>query len=373
MERPPARPSLAKGRAGGEVTLRQVADAAGVSRSTAARTLGNYGTVDARLQARVLAAAEQLGYRRNALARSVSSGRSNTIGVVVSDIEDPHFARAVRGISDIAGRRGFDVILANTDEKIEAEQAAVKVFLDKRVDGLIVTPASGMVSTHLNEILQMPRPLVLIDRFLPGLDCDWVGADDYASTYAVIERLAAEGHRRIDLVAATSRPAIEIEQGISRPISPIARRIQALRDASAALGLDYRLHTGAMSRDRTRQVVSAALDLPDPPTALLASYSEVALTAFQELRHRGLAVPGQVSLVSLDDAQWMTVSTPAISAVQRPSYAMGVRATEVLLARLAGDGPATREHTLPNLVVDRDSVGTVSGTMAASSARKGFR
>lgn len=359
------------GRSAGGATLRQVADAAGVSRSTAARTLGNYGMVDPELQAKVLAAAETLGYRRNALARSVSSGRSNTIGVVVSDIEDPHFARAMRGISDVAGRQGFDVILANTDEKIEAEHAAVKVFLDKRVDGFIVTPSSGMVSTHLTDILQMPRPLVLIDRFLPGLACDWVGADDYASTHAVIGRLVAQGHRRIDLVVATTRAAAEIEQGTAQPISPIARRIQALRDASASMGVKYRLHTGAMSRDRTRQVVSAALDLPDPPTALLASYSEIALTAFQELRRRRMAVPEQVSLVSLDDAQWMTVSTPAISAVERPSYAMGVRATEVLLGRLAGNGPAEREHTLPNLVIDRESVGPPP-TMIAQLAQKGI-
>lgn len=371
MENSATRPARANGRIGG-VTLRQVADAAGVSRSTAARTLGNYGMVDAALQAKVLAAAERLGYRRNALARSVSSGRSNTIGVVVGDIEDPHFARTVRGISDVAGRHGFDVILANTDEKVEAERAAVKVFLDKRVDGFIVTPASGMVSTHLDEIVRMPRPLVLVDRFLPGLDCDWVGADDYASTYAVIERLVGEGHRRIDLVAATSRPVTEIEQGIAQPISPIARRLQALRDASVALGVEYRLHTGAMSRDRTRQVVRTALDLPDPPTALLASYSEVALTAFQEFRQRRLPVPGRLSLVSLDDAQWMTVSAPTISAVQRPSYAMGVRATEVLLARLAGDGPAEREHTLPNLVIDRESVGACAATVGAS-AQEGVR
>lgn len=373
MDAPPARSPRPSGRLGAGVTLRQVADAAGVSRSTAARTLGNYGTVDPVLQAKVLAAAEELGYRRNALARSVSSGRSNTIGVVVSDIEDPHFARTVRGISDVAGRHGFEVILANTDEKLDAERSAVKVFLDKRVDGFIVTPASGMVSTHLEEIPRMPRPLVLVDRFLPGLDCDWVGADDYASTYAVIERLVAAGHRRIDLVAATSRPVIEIEQGIAQPISPIARRIQALRDAAATLGVEYRLHTGAMSRDRTRQVVRAALDLPDPPTALLASYSEIALTAFQELQQRRLAVPGQVSLVSLDDAQWMTVSTPTISAVQRPSYAMGVRATEVLLARLAGDGPAARTHTLPNLIIDRESIGPAQLTTLGPSGRKGHR
>lgn len=348
-------------------TLQQVADAAGVSRSTAARSLGNYGTVDPALRERVLQMARTLGYRRNALASSVSSGRSSTIGVVISDVEDPHFARAVRGIIDAARDRGFDVILANTDEKLQAERAAVKVFLDKRVDGFIVSPSSGMVSNHLDEILQMPRPLVLIDRFLPAPESDWVGADDYASTCAVIERLAGEGHRRIDLVAATSRSVDEIEQGISRPISPIAQRIRALRDATAALGVRYRLHTGAMSRDSTRQVVRAALDAPDPPTALLASYSEIALTAFQELQQRGLSVPGDLSLVSLDDAQWMTVSSPAISAVRRPSSEMGVRAAEVLLARLAGDGPAGRRHTLPNLIVDRESIGAPRVTAESSN------
>ncbi len=338
-------------------TLQQVADAAGVSRSTAARSLGNYGTVDPALRQRVLRVARELGYRRNALASSVSSGRSSTIGVVISDIEDPHFARAVRGMIDIAKRNGFDMILANTDEKVEAERTAVKVMLDKRVDGLIVSPSSGTASEHLLEVLAMPRPLVLMDRALPTLDCDWVGADDYASTYTVIERLAREGHRRIDLVAATSRPVIDIEQGIAQPISPIARRIQALRDATAAVGVEYRLHTGAMSRDRTRHVVRAALGLPDPPTALLASYSEIAIVAFQEVRRCGLPMPQRLSLVSLDDAEWMTVSSPTISAVQRPSYAMGVRAVEVLLARLASGGPAGREHTLPNLVIDRESVG----------------
>ncbi|MEZ5089844.1 MAG: LacI family DNA-binding transcriptional regulator [Micropruina sp.] len=339
-------------------TLQRVADAAGVSRSTAARSLGNYGTVDPVLRERVLRVARELGYRRNALASSVSSGRSTTIGVVISDIEDPHFARAVRGIIDAAGRNGFDVILANTDEKIDAERSAVKVLLDKRVDGLIVSPSSGMVADHLLDVLAMPRPLVLFDRALPGLDCDWVGAADYDSTYAVVERLAALGHTHIGLVAATSRPGSEIERGTTLPISPIAQRILALTDACRALGLRHRLFTGAMSRERTRQVVSAVLDEPGRPTALLASYSEIALVIYQVARVRGLRVPDELSLVSLDDAEWMTVSAPAVSAVQRPSHAMGARAVEVLLSRMRGETPSESESTLPNLVVHRDSVST---------------
>ncbi len=349
-------PDAATHPVGHHPTLQQVADAAGVSRSTAARSLGNYGTVDPVLRDRVLRAARALGYRRNALASSVSSGRSTTIGVVISDIEDPHFARAVRGMIDAAGGNGFDVILANTDEKIDAERSAVKVLLDKRVDGLIVSPSSGMVADHLLDVLAMPRPLVLFDRALPGLDCDWVGATDYASTHAVVEHLAALGHSHIGLVAATSRPASEIERGTSQPISPIAQRVAALAEACRALGLRHRLYTGAMSRERTRQVVSALLEEPDRPTALLASYSEVALVAFQVARARGLRLPDELSLVSLDDAEWMTVSTPAVTAVQRPSYAMGARAVEVLLARMRGERPSPGESALRNLVVQRQSV-----------------
>ena len=151
-----------------DITVADVAKAAQVSKAQAARALGNYGAVSDDVRERVLAAAEELAYRPNELARSMNTGKSNTIGVVVGDIENPHFGLATRGITDTAKKSGFNVILVNTDEETAAEVDAVRVLLDKRVDGLIVAPASSVETQHLQRVHDSGRPLVLLDRTAGG-------------------------------------------------------------------------------------------------------------------------------------------------------------------------------------------------------------
>src|ERR671938_639006 len=131
------------------VTVQDVAREAGVSKATAARVLGRYGTASSGAREKVLAAAQKLGYQANELARSMTTGRSGTIGVVVGDIENPYFGQAVRGISDCAKGGGFDVILSNSGEDVAAERAAVDVLTAKGVDGLIVAPAVMHEKLHL--------------------------------------------------------------------------------------------------------------------------------------------------------------------------------------------------------------------------------
>lgn len=336
--------------------LADVARLAGVSRATAARALGGYGSVSRELAAMVEAAAETLGYRGNALARSVSSGRSHTIGVVISDIENPHFARAVRGVTDTAKAAGFDVILANTDENLDAERSAVDVFLAKRVDGLIVASTSRSDSAHLQEVVRMRRPLVLFDRRPDGIEADWVGTDSYAHARAVVEYLAGRGHRTLAYVSATTKTPLELEQGHPLPISTIADRIRAIKDASAKTGMEYQFLSGAMSPQQTRDVVSELVRRPDRPSALIMSYSRLALAAFQAIRQAGLSIPADISLVCLDDADWMTVSSPDVSVVAAPAYEMGARAAAVLIDRINGTGPAETDHLLPSSFIERSSV-----------------
>src|SRR4051794_20588413 len=137
------------GRRRNGATIPDVAALAGVSRATTARALGGYGSVSPETLARVRAAAEQLGYRPNALARSMITGKTFTLGAVVADIENPFFARVTRGISDAARSAGFEVVLVNTDEDVTSERTALKVLLDKQVDGVIVAPASWQEADHL--------------------------------------------------------------------------------------------------------------------------------------------------------------------------------------------------------------------------------
>ncbi len=324
--------------------------------------MGGYGSVSPDLVAMVAAAAETLGYRGNALARSVSSGRSHTIGAVVSDIENPHFSKAVRGIADTAKKLGFDVILANTDENVEAERAAVQVFLDKRVDGLIVASTTRSDSAHLLDVVRMDRPLVLFDRRPDGVEADWVGTDCYSDCRAVVAHLANHGHRKIAFVSATTKTPQELEAGHPLPISTIEDRVRAIKDESAASGLEYVLVSGVLLPEQIHGTVTSLLGSTeaDRPTALITSYSRLALPAFQGIRDMGLRVPDDVSLVCLDDADWMTVSAPPISAVSLPAYQMGSRAAEVLISRIAGEGPEARDHLLPASFAERESVAELS-------------
>lgn len=352
----------------GTATLQDVARLAGVSRSTAARALGGYGSVSHELHAMVSAAAETLGYRGNALARSVSSGRSHTIGVVISDIENPHFAKAVRGMTDGAKAAGFDVILANTDENIDAERAAVQVFLDKRVDGLIVASTSRSDSAHLLDVVRMGRPLVLFDRRPDAVDSDWVGTDCYADAAAVMAYLIERGHQNVAFLSATTKTPEELEAGTPLPISTIADRVRAVRKAALAAGIRYEFISDAMSPERTHEIVAELLGRIDRPSAVIASYSRLALPAFHAIREAGMSVPEDMSLVCLDDAEWMTVSSPEVTAVSLPAYEMGFKASEVLVDRIHQAGPDTKNHLLPASFAERGSVATISARMQGQPA-----
>ncbi|RAX14932.1 LacI family DNA-binding transcriptional regulator [Pseudarthrobacter sp. AG30] len=340
--------------------LADVARVAGVSRATAARALGGYGSVRPDLAAMVEAAAETLGYRGNALARSVSSGRSNTIGVVISDIENPHFARAVRGITDTAQLSGFDVILANTDEKLAAERAAVDVFLAKRVDGLIVASTSRSDSAHLLEVVKMKRPLVLFDEKPDNIQADWVGTNSYADAKQVVKYLTARGHRKIAFISATTKTPTELEAGFPLPVSTIADRVRAIREESADESISYEFLTTAMSSQRTHDVVSELVSRRDRPTALIASYSKLALPAFQAIRELGLSIPRDISLICLDDADWMGVSAPEVSAIAVPAYDLGAKAASVLIDRIRGTSTDVTDHLLPSRFIERASVADLS-------------
>ena len=146
--------------AGGMATLAHVAAEAGVSTATAARALGDYGSVKPATRERVLEAAQRLGYRANTLARSMITGTTRTIGVVLSDIENPFFSKALRGISDVGHRNGYELMVLNTDESVDMEREAVRVLLEKRVDGLVVSPSDGTQVEHLSTALGSGTPVV---------------------------------------------------------------------------------------------------------------------------------------------------------------------------------------------------------------------
>src|SRR5713101_8060895 len=181
-------------------TALDVARAAGVAHATAARVLGNYSSVSPAVRERVLHAAEQLGYRPNRLARSMVTGLTQTIGVVIANIEDQFFARLVRGVADEAREAGFELVLANSDDDVEEERSAVRLLTERQVDGLIVAPCAIDDFDHLAELQLYGMPFVLLDRRIDGLQVDAVLIDGVQAAEEAVGFLLALGHRRIAIV-----------------------------------------------------------------------------------------------------------------------------------------------------------------------------
>jgi len=341
------------------ITVQDVALDAGVSKATAARVLGGYGPTSPTVREKVLAAAQDLGYQANELARSMTTGRSGTIGVIVGDVENPYFGQAVRGISDVARAAGFDVILANSGEDLDKERAAVRVFLGKRVDGLIVTPARITESQHLQEVQNAGRPLVLLDRYIPSLEVDTVVTDDRAAASAAARVLIEAGHRRIGYLSATDSNDPVYKDPAQIHLSTVQDRIAGFLDAAANAGIsgseDY-IRLGVKRSGTARRIISDLLSLPARPTAILASDNVVALEVFKAVRALGLSIPDDLSLIAFHDAEWTSVTSPPITVVAQPSYELGMESAKVLIERIRGHVRAPRRLVLTTTLIERQSV-----------------
>jgi LacI family transcriptional regulator len=353
-------------------TIADVARQAGVSPATAGRALGDYGYVRAEIRTRVREAAEMLGYRANGLARSMITGRTNTIGVVGADIGNPFFASAVRGIGDVARAKGYGTILTNSDEDVAIEREAVKLLLEKQVDGIIVSPADVSDSRHLHQAIESGTPVILLDRAVSDLAADVVLTDTVTASKTAVSHLLKLGHRRIAIVAEL-RASMDSQWRVwldrrdvlsTGKLNPSGSRllgyIQAHETANVPIDPDLIRATGAYSRVSAREQTSAVLALTDPPTALFTADNVMTVGALDAVQQNGLRIPDDISFVAYDDMDWMTFLTPSISAVAQPVYEMGQAAAHMLLERMEKPNSTARRTVLKAKFVKRQSCARIS-------------
>ncbi|WP_343902862.1 LacI family DNA-binding transcriptional regulator [Arthrobacter rhombi] len=354
---PLERNSMTKPGPARDATVADVARRAGVSKAQAARALGAYGSVSEAVLTSVQAAAKELGYHPNHVAKSMNTGRSHTVGVVVGDIENPYFGRVVRGISDAVRERGYNVMLVNSDEQLAAEQEAVRALLDMRVDGLIVAPASAETSDHLRDAQARGRALVLFDRGAPGIEADLISVDFQAASAASTQQLIDAGHERIAYISSL-RSTTPYAPGKDLGQSPVSQRIGGIEAAlaNAGLRLDPALvRLNAVDPAAVESAVDFLLTLAEPPTAFVASDNMIAQSLFGALIDRGLSVPGDCSFVMYDDFPWTLLTTPPLTVIRQPVYEMGVEAGRRIVDRIEGKTPGPMPD-LEAAVISRGSI-----------------
>lgn len=350
-------------------TISEVAQAAGVGRATAARTLGGYGSVSQETRERVLAAAQRLGYQTNELARSMSTGETKTLGVVVADIGNPFFAGVVRGITDYSDSRGYNIIVLSADENLDKERAALELLLNKRVDGLIVASAAvrAQAADHLTAAVRRGTPVVLVDRTIRGLDFDTVLIDNREAARQAVAHLIGHGHRRIGFIwgPETTSPPKSVSELLTAADNTLwsdGERLQGYLAALFEAGIEFDaglVTTTPKTQDDAEHAVTAMLALPLPPTALFATETDATIGALKAVRHTGRTYPRDISFIGFDDNPWAAVMDPPLTMVAQPMHELGQRSAKQLIDRIDAPRSGFSSEVLPTTLVERASVATV--------------
>ncbi|MGO0062297.1 catabolite control protein A [Brevibacillus fluminis] len=328
------------------ITIYDVAREAGVSMATVSRVVNGNPNVKPTTRKKVLAAIERLGYRPNAVARGLASKKTTTVGVIIPDISSLFFSELARGIEDIATMYKYNIILCNSDNRLEKELQLINTLLEKQVDGLLFL-GSEIKEDHLQTLSTAAVPVVLAatrdaDNILPSVTIDHFQAA-YDATKALIDR----GHKR---VAILSGPKTDPLGGLLR----FEGYKQALADSGIALDEEL-VRSGSYWYETGLRNMNEFLKLDNPPTAVFAANDEVAIGAIHAIQDAGKSVPGDIEIIGHDNIRLAEMVRPKLSTVVQPMYDIGAVAMRLLTKYMNNEHVEEHVVLLPHRIEYRQS------------------
>ncbi|MBX6752475.1 MAG: LacI family DNA-binding transcriptional regulator [Micromonosporaceae bacterium] len=340
-------------------TIRDVARACGVHVSTVSRTFSAPNLVNPETRSRVLAVAEQLGYRPNKAARALITGRTTNLGLIVADITNPYFPPMIKAAQSQARLHDHHVFVADTDENPAVEEELVRT-LAAQVDGILLC-SPRMVTRSLSALAQ-EVPIVVVNRSVDGIPA--VLMDLASGARNAIDHLADLGHQHVAYVGG---PAVSWTNRELRRAAVAAAKARGIR-----------LHLlGPFPPNHAGGVAAASAVRETPATGVLAFNDIVAIGLLESLREAGVSVPGQISLIGVDDIPQAEIVR--LTTIATPTDTAGRAAVDMLLARAAAgrrggtpaDQAAIADQWLPTTLVVRESTGPAPSTKRVPTARTG--
>jgi LacI family transcriptional regulator len=319
-------------------TIYDVGKRAAVSVATVSAVINNTSYVSPELRKRVEEAIRELNYSPNLLARGLANQKTLTLGVLVPDISNFFFPELVRGVEDKAKEEGYTIILGSSDNQLDKEEVYLKVFLSKRVDGIVLVKSPGAMSPYFLQLLNKSGPpLVLLDREYSDLLADSVVADDVGGGYLATKHLLELGHRRIGIICGV--PGTSTTAGRLRGYEKALQEFHLKIDSSLVVTGDYQTESG----------YTAGLALLERnPTAVFISNYMMTIGFLRALEERKLSSPKDVSIVSYDDFIWNDIFSPHLTCVTQPKYNLGYKAAAILLSRIQKKHKRLRRVVLEN-------------------------
>ena len=335
-------------------TIVDVAAAAGVSMSTVSRVIREHPDVGNDTRERVLAQIEELGYRPSTLARALASGRSQTIGLLVSDIANPFYPRLAKAIERECRKHHYSLVICNTDDAVQETVEYVQRLTDQGVDGLIHASVGNDEEAVIEAVGDTSR-IVFANRRPRSTSVSYVVSDNKAGGHQLGEHLVSMGHLQIGFVAGPSWA------------SSVEDRLHGLREAVVAQGGQVLVVEGEFAPSNDLEVVRSWLALPAPPTAIVAINDRVAVGVYGAVLDLGLDVPEDVAVAGFDNLDFGWSRLLSLTSVGQRIEVMGRRAVEVLLRQLATPSARVTHTVLPMDLVVRGT--TADATVALGQRR----
>ncbi len=325
------------------VSIKDIARAANVSHPTVSRALSDSPLVNGETAKRIRQIAASLGYRPSAIARSLATKKTKTIGVVVTSIADPFIADVISGVEEAANDHGYSVFLANSNANPEREVKVVHSFHERRVDGILVT-ASRVGALYVPLLSELKVPIVLINNQHPDETDKFIYSvtiDNIKASLEVMRHLIGLGHRRIAYIGDRGGFQSDTE------------RLAGYREGLASAGYPFLpelvVH-GDGKPEGGGQAMEQLLALPNPPTAVFCYNDMSALGALRVLNGHGIRVPQDLSLVGFDDLAIASYTSPLLTTVSQPKQQMGRIAMDMLIKLLS------RMDSKTNIKVDGELI-----------------
>lgn len=348
----------------GRVTIKDVARAAKVSIGTVSRVVNDQPSVDPETRRRITRVMADLGYAPNAVAQSMRTMVTRTVGFIVPDISNPNWSCILRAASELLQRKGYTVVLASTGGEHAAELEALSAFSRRRTDALILALDTVDAATVRQSLQHLDVPVVMLEREL-GDGWDAVLTDHAGGAYAATRHLLELGHRRIALITAapTVRPGGQRVQGYTR----------AFAEAGVAVRPEL-LRCGSLDPDFAFRETSTLLSQGNPPTAIIAGGIQLLAGVLRAAGLHGFAIPSRLSVVSCGDTDLAQLANPPVTVARWDVKALGVAAAEAVLRRLTGTADATPFRVLlGSELVLRQSCVAVPSTVRRRERRRAGR
>ncbi len=330
----------------------ELAKKAGVSHMTVSRAFNNPEQVNKKTREKIFRIADELSYRPSLVARSMRTKRTNYIGLILPDIINPFFPEIVRGVDDYARKSDHNVILVNTDNDYEKQTSSLYMFINRGVDGVILSGIAGGKKDRkfINKIVERNIPAVLIDRFIPDLKSSYVITNNFKAAYDATNYLIKLGHKKIGVISSPQK--IKIFQDRLKGYK------QALKESSIKYREDF-IAEGEENIESGYETTKKLFTKVNNFTAIFAMCDFMAFGVYKYCKEKNIKIPDDISVISIDDIYTSALITPPLTTMAQQKYEIGFNAAKILIESIKKNKLPEKQMILEAKFIERNSCGHV--------------